>query len=374
MNTVRLAAAGAGKTWKICNEALRVSAELNKKRILMVTYTNRGVDAIKEELEKQSNGIIPPNIVVLSWYRFLLRELIRPYQTYIGDVNEIRTIIYSLEHVRNYEKVGAKRRYITANNDVRSEEASNLVLLLNQKSNGLVFSRLEKIYSDIFFDEIQDLAGRDICILEELFASKINVTCVGDNKQSTFSTHTTRTNKSKTGRNIFEFLDCLEKKSIITMETQLSSWRFNKCICAFANSVYPNDNNMTTIMDENTEHDGVFIISKKDAEKYYNHFHPKELRYDKNNKNTISQMAINYGECKGKTYDRCMIYPTKPLVDFLKGKSINSPEKYYVAVTRARYSNAIVVENLFGAQNFSKCKIKIGDEEIEVEKFNLEDK
>lgn len=374
MNTVRLAAAGAGKTWKICNEALRISAELNKKRILMVTYTNRGVDAIKEELEKQSNGIIPPNIVVLSWYRFLLRELIRPYQTYIGDVNEIRTIIYSLEHVRNYEKVGAKRRYITANNDVRSEEASNLVLLLNQKSNGLVFSRLEKIYSDIFFDEIQDLAGRDICILEELFASKINVTCVGDNKQSTFSTHTTRTNKSKTGRNIFGFLDCLEKKSIITMETQLSSRRFNKYICAFANSVYPNDNNMTTIMNENTEHDGVFIISKKDAEKYYNHFHPKELRYDKNNKNTISQMAINYGECKGKTYDRCMIYPTKPLVDFLKGKSITSPEKYYVAVTRARYSNAIVVENLFGAQNFSKCKIKICDEEIEVEKFNLEDK
>ena len=287
MNTVRLAAAGAGKTWKICNEALRISTELKEKRILMVTYTNRGVEAIKEELEKQSNGIIPPNIIILSWYRFLLRELIRPYQTYIGDVNEIRTIIYSLEHARNYEKVGAKRRYITSNNDVRSEEASNLVLLLNQRSNGLVFSRLEKIYTHIFFDEIQDLAGRDICILEELFASEI--------------THTTRTNKSKTGRNIFEFFDCLEKKKIITIEKQLSSRRFNQNICSFANSVYPNENNMTTIMNDITGHDGVFIISKKDAEKYYGYFRPKELRYDKNNKNTISQMAINYGECKGNT-------------------------------------------------------------------------
>lgn len=46
-----------------------------------------------------------------------------------------------------------------------------------------------------------------------------------------------------------------------------------------------------------------------------------------------------------------------------------SPEKYYVAVTRAKYSNAIVVDKLFGAAGFEKCTIKLGDQEIEAERF-----
>ena len=89
MNTVRLAAAGAGKTYGICCEALGKIREIECARVLMVTYTNRGAEAIRTELEAQNYGVLPSNIVVYTWYQFLLKELIIPYQTYITGINKL---------------------------------------------------------------------------------------------------------------------------------------------------------------------------------------------------------------------------------------------------------------------------------------------
>ena len=122
-------------------------------------------------------------------------------------------------------------------------------------------------------------------------------------------------------------------------------------------------------MTEKTEHDGVFIIAKKDAMVYFEYFSPQELRYDRRTSGTCGDGAVNFGECKGITYNRCLIYANKTFVQFLKGQNLETPEKYYVAVTRARYSNAIIVDKLFGAVGFEKCKIKIGEDEIEAEKY-----
>ena len=83
MNTVRLAAAGAGKTYRICCEALEEIRENECARVLMVTYTNRGAEAIRAELEAQNYGVLPVGIAIYTWYQFLLKELIKPYQTYI---------------------------------------------------------------------------------------------------------------------------------------------------------------------------------------------------------------------------------------------------------------------------------------------------
>ena len=44
MNIVRLEAAGAGKTYGICRQALDEVAKNNNNRVLMVTYTNRGAE------------------------------------------------------------------------------------------------------------------------------------------------------------------------------------------------------------------------------------------------------------------------------------------------------------------------------------------
>lgn len=126
---------------------------------------------------------------------------------------------------------------------------------------------------------------------------------------------------------------------------------------------------MTSDMIEETEHDGVFLIAKEDAAKYYDFFLPQELRYDKRTIGTCGYNVVNFGECKGKTFPRCLIYANKTFIDFLKGKELKAPEKYYVAMTRAKYSNAIVIDSLFGADGFEKCRIILGDQEIEAEKF-----
>ena len=306
MNVVRLAAAGSGKTWGICHDALEIARKSDGNRVLMVTYTNRGLDSIRIELKKQNYGVVPNRIVILSWYQFLLRELIRPYQTYIAGINEINGFDYSLQHSRNFAKAGTKARYITKAHNVRSEEASNLALLLDEKSKGKVFKRLENAYSHIFIDEIQDMAGRDLNILWEILCSSIVTVCVGDNKQATFQTHTAKTNRDISGANVFDFFAIAQAKGIAQIEKNLCSRRFNADICNFANRVHPNSNNMMTSMNETTGHDGVFIIEHKDAPRYYSCYYPQELRYDRT-KNTCSDFALNFGECKGRTFDRCLI-------------------------------------------------------------------
>jgi DNA helicase IV len=58
-------------------------------------------------------------------------------------------------------------------------------------------------------------------------------------------------------------------------------------------------------------------------------------------------MVMNFGESKGLSFDRVLIYPTKPFIDwFINNESDlveTSRSKLYVAITRARYSVAIVL-------------------------------
>jgi hypothetical protein len=150
-------------------------------------------------------------------------------------------------------------------------------------------------------------------------------------------------NKNQTGKNIWQFFAGLNN---VEIEKNLVSRRFNQDICCFANKLFPAGDPITTIMNEKTEHDGVFLISQSDVCAYYNRFRPHVLRYDA--KTVIEKYhAVNFGACKGETFDRVLIYPNGPLTNFvIKGSKLNSPEKYYVGVTRPRYSIAIVLKTV----------------------------
>jgi len=52
------------------------------------------------------------------------------------------------------------------------------------------------------------------------------------------------------------------------------------------------------------------------------------------------------GASKGSTYDRVLIFPTKPMITYYKIRDFNvlkEHAKFYVAVTRARYSVTFVL-------------------------------
>lgn len=345
-NIIKISAAGSGKTYDICHDALDVVAD-SDRRVLIVTYTNRGEKAVETEIRKQNKGVLHPRITVKTWFHFLLSDAIKPYQRYIvgdGSFNVLKGIDFSQTYgIKNFHKIGTKARYLTKARNVLSNYVSELACFLNKKNNGKSVGRLAEIYSNIYFDEVQDLAGDDINFLKLLLDSDISITCCGDNKQATYSTHNAKKNKRQTGKNIWQFFNNLTN---VNIEKNLVSRRFNQDICSFANMLFPVGDTITTIMNEKTEHDGVFLIDVTDVETYYKLFHPQILRYDAKTK-VERFCAVNFGACKGETFDRILIYPNGPLTNFVvNGSSLNAPEKYYVAVTRPRFSIAIALETL----------------------------
>ena len=370
-NIAKMSATGSGKTWDICHEALE-TVRVSDKRALIVTYTNRSTESARNEIRKQNEGVLHPRVDIKTWYRFLLSDMIKPYQVGItgGQINHIKSVDFSEQFgQKNFNRAGTYARYINSGRSVRSNQASELAVLLNQRSGGQTIKRLEEIYSNIYFDEIQDLAGYDIELLKLLMDSSISITCCGDNKQATFKTHVTKKNKNQTGTNIWEFFRQLDADGLVQVERKLASRRFNWDICCFANAVYPVGDAITTIMDLETEHDGVFLINEADVESYYNCFSPQLLRYD--TRTTVDRACIIFGICKGETFDRVLIYPNGPINNFiLKGTALSSPEKYYVGVTRPRYSIAFVMKNLPKQLNrFEEIKIAVSDGEINALKY-----
>ena len=95
-----------------------------------------------------------------------------------------------------------------------------------------------------------------------------------------------------------------------------------------------------------TCHDGIFQIVSDDVAGYVAEHHPVTvLRHDKNY-DTQGLAAMNIGVAKGSTFDRVMIFPTKPMLTYLEDKDetkLKAPERLYVAVTRAKFSVAFVV-------------------------------
>ena len=368
-NIVIMAAAGAGKTHDICKEVIE-NAKTTNKKILITTYTNKGIESIEKEYKKQNNGVIDKNVVILSWFQFLLRELVKPYQSSIlNKINIINSIDFNHQYgYINFNSRGTPKHYMLTNN-ILSNTVSEFAIDSNIKSNNKVIQRLGEIYSHIYIDEIQDLAGEDIEILNLLFNSKIQIQCVGDVKQSTYTTYSAKKNKKITGIHLIDFFKELERKGIITLLFNNKTRRFGREICEFSNSIC-NDKNNRIESDKiyKEENQGVYLLDKKDFENYFKIYKPTILKFDAKTK--IDYDSLNFGQCKGMTFDRVAIFPNKKYKEFLQnGTSLDSPCKYYVSATRARYSIVFVVEKLFENDNFKYTNINLEDNSIKVSKY-----
>lgn len=371
-NTVIISAAGSGKTYRICEHA--ISNQNSENKVLLITYTNRGKEAIIKEYKKQNLGVLDKNVIVKTWFQFLLSEWIKPYQaSFFNDINLIKSFDFTQAYgYVNKRPISSPSRYIRGSN-ILSNEASRLALLLNDKSSNAVINRLEKIYEYIYIDEVQDLSGDDINILEILFDSKIYTFCVGDPKQSTYQTYNTKKYKSKTGRNIYQYYSALNKDSIVTIDVNNKSRRCNSDICKLANIVHPVDPIIESLENEDNPHKGVYIISSSDVTDYYDSFRPMILRYDKRTQCEFTEV-INYGVSKGMTFERVMIYPNQPLVKLIKnGTPLKSPEKYYVAATRAKHSVCLVIDKMKENTLFSSVELELDSgKKLNVYKMQLQ--
>ena len=239
-----------------------------------------------------------------------------------------------------------EKKYVTASGNVYSNMISKLPCVLDELSNGCVFRRIRKIFSYVFVDEIQDFVGYDLEVIKKLHEVGCNMTLVGDPRQTTYRTHYEAKYKKYAGGKIVIFVQDNIAGMNIDTTTLSTSYRNNQIICDLANQMYPDMKPCDSAMNEKTGHDGIFWVHENDIDEYVDIYNPVQLRYDKRTKVNPIPKTMNFGLSKGLTFNRVLIYSTKPMLDWLSGKSKDmkdeSLSKFYVAVTRARYSVAFV--------------------------------
>lgn len=339
-NTVLIASAGSRKTTYLVEEALKVAG----KRVLLTTYTNENVDQINSYIVER-NGCVPSNVTVLSWYSFLLQDGVRPYQNHITARTRINTINFAATPPR-FAKKTEDDYYLTPGNNIYRDRVAAFVCECDDRSNGLVLKRLEKIYARMFIDELQDLAGPDLDFLQKLFCSSLSVVAVGDPRQATYSTNNALKNKKFRKSHITEWIAEKRRAGLISVQERNECYRSNQAICDFGDSLFPHLPKTKSMNTETTGHDGIFEIKDHEALEYFEKFRPVVLRHNRRT-NTKNLPALNIGVTKGRTYERVLIFPTHPMKDYLQTKDISKAgdlAKLYVAVTRAKHSACFVVD------------------------------
>ena len=127
-NKVEMAVAGSGKTWGICKEVIDSINDDFHKKILFVTYTNKGIESLKKTYAKQNYGVLHERVVFKTWYQFLLSEFIKPYQNFITNKNNfIKSFDFSKQYKYiNFKVRGSLKHYVNDAGNVLSNFASEL--------------------------------------------------------------------------------------------------------------------------------------------------------------------------------------------------------------------------------------------------------
>ncbi len=353
-NELLIASAGAGKTTLLVREALSCS-----EAVLITTFTEENEREIRKKFVELNNGVIPSNVTIQTWFSLLIEHGAKPYQGKLTN-KEIQGL-FLVNHKSGlkskgkfpvyYKEAEIDKHYFTNEYQIYSDKLSKFVVRCNEKSNGFVIERISALFQYIFIDEVQDLAGYDLEIIKLLLQTDSAIKMVGDPRQVTYHTHfPSKYTKYSEGK-IQDFImnECKKIECKIDLETLRKSWRNNQIICDFANMIFPDYSKCESLQTKITGHDGVFLVKEEGVEQYLKDYCPMQLRHSRDKKVNINYKVKNFGESKGATHDRVLIYPTQPILDWiLNGKKFESFEsqcKFYVAVTRAKHSVAIVCKN-----------------------------
>lgn len=373
-NTLMIAAAGSGKTTLLVNKACAIKSE----PVLITTYTESNEQEIRGKIIKKK-GYVPSNITIQTWFSFLLQHGVRPYQSVLDEgIHEKDIGFYmlstksgkKLDQEGNPVQVEVKGRmqtvywgerdftkyYFTNSLKIYSDKTSKFVIATDTAIQNEIVSRITRIFQHVFIDEIQDLAGFDLELVKLLFKSGSAVLLVGDPRQVTYLTHhATKYGKYAEGK-IKEFVENELGKRIkceVDEKTLKSSHRNNKPICDYSAKLYPDlpvpvPCECQGCRSDPSDHEGVFLIKPAQVDQYLEDYKPVQLRWDAKKKCNGNYPVRNMGESKGATMERVLIYPTKPMISWIRDNKVDlknpSRAKFYVAITRARRSSAIVMD------------------------------
>lgn len=338
-NEVVIAAAGSGKTSYLVSEALADAS----KRVLIVTYTNENLRELNARIWETAKGH-PAHVETMTLFEFLLRECVKPYQTYKAGIAQIRSVNFISENPPFASRNDFARYYLDNSNNVYSDAVSDLACVLNTESGGKVIARLESVYDKLLIDEMQDLAGWDLEFLRLLLRSSLEVVLVGDPRQAVYLTNRSQKNSQFRGANFIAWINARVGAGECTKTEHTHSHRCIQSICDFADGLFPTLPATASENADTTDHDGVFLVHESDIDAYRETYAPQELRWDRRNRRA-GVGAKNFGQVKGLAFPRVLIFPTNPITNYIENGAAlpgGSLAKFYVALTRARQSVAIV--------------------------------
>lgn len=354
-NLVYIAAAGSGKTTTLVRKAYALPSS---EYVLILTYTDSNEKEIKNKFY-QEKGYIPQNVAIQSWFSFLVQHLIKPYQNYLTDDNFVIKGLAMLQSsgkkskkAYRIPKTNWEKYYFTKHQKALTEKLSELAYDCNIKSGGKSIQRLCDIFENIYIDEVQDFAGYDLDLIKLFFLSKSNVILAGDPRQTIYLTNHNG-NKNIGFRN-GKILDYLSKQKVLRGKYQVdintlnSSRRCCPEICEYASIITPIFDKTTSLTDYHNHFCGVFLVKENNKTDFLRQYNDSiQLRHSILTKKIDSNYAVmNFGDSKGMTFDSVLIYPTQPMVKWIENHNESLEEisrnKFYVAVTRARYLVGIV--------------------------------
>jgi len=290
----------------------------------------------------------------MGWYSFLIQHIIKPYlpDRYSG------ARVTGLHFVEGQDPSTYRSgldRYLDDEGRVYSTRVGKLAVDVLRASGGSAIDRLERLWDEIYIDEVQDLTGNDLDVVEALLASSIDITLVGDVRQSIYSTsRSDQKNKQYSGLEKVIWFRTLRDRGVCELTEITDTWRCRQEIVDLADSVLPARLAFpATMSHESTEtgHDGVFVVSSTDVGAYVTQWKPEVYRHSSQTKlpEAINVHVMNFGSVKGVTVERVLILPTEPIRQLLRrGTPLTdeSASKLYVAITRARHSVAFIVDSV----------------------------
>jgi len=358
-----VACAGAGKTTKIVKEAIGLTNVGLK--VLIITYTRSNqIELVKKFVDL--GGIRKDLFVVKGWYSFILEDVVRPYQRCIFP-NRITGINLNSSNPHKKgkfyikgrsEKIGNKynpKHFFDSRNNAHTEFISKLACCIISQSKVDIGKRINSIYKRVYLDETQDFAGWDFTLLKKIVkANNLELHAVGDFRQTIYHTSSNPKKPSTNEDKLAEYI-----KMGFAVNHLSDCWRSIDQICEFADTVHNGENYAPTVSrvkpPEEINHKGIFYIGKESVDAYVKCYKPMILRHGALSGKYLEQYENlqTFGASKGQTTEHVLILPTEPILKFLKnsknpfGKSstATSKNKLYVAITRARYSVAFIVDD-----------------------------
>lgn len=369
-NELWLAGAGSGKTNKIITDAIDIIK--SGGRVLVVTYTINNQAELRSRFSKLY-GANSENFVVKGLFSFYLEDLVRPYQNEIFS-DRITTISFTESNPHlipgtNYYIKGRAEKsadgkinplhYLTpCRTKAYSGLLAKLANLITNQSRDAPAKRLKGIYQKIFFDEVQDLVGWDYEVIK--FLNKVipdAICCVGDFRQTIYTTTFGHKSPLTPREKIAYFVGKMNFEN----HSMPNNHRCIQKICNLSDAIHSGQyektiSGVTKIPDELSHHSGVCIVKRSQITEYLAAFQPQVIRWSSStgtNYLPSSASCYTFGSSKGLGFDRVLIVPTEKHLKFVCGnvkafeneKTDESQNKLYVAITRARYSLAFLVED-----------------------------